>query len=331
MSQISNIRWAILGAGKIANKFAQDFSVIKNAELVAVASSDAIRAKEFAAKYTIPQCITYDELYKSDSIDAVYIATTHNFHYEQTLACLQHGKAVLCEKPITVNQKQFEALAKLAKEKNVFLMEAMWTYFLPAIIQAKQWIAGGRIGSIKALQADFGFSMEFNPEGRLYNINLAGGALLDLGIYPIAFTNFFMNRKPDSIMASGVIGKTNVDESTGIVLKYGNVVASLFTTMAAKTQLKAFVYGDKGYIEIPMFFKAPEASLYNEEMQLVETFKDSRATHGYNFETQEVTDCLLNGQTESSIMPLSTSQRLQQIMMEVRRQIGLKYPEDSTF
>lgn len=328
MTTNRTIRWAILGAGKIAHKFAQDFSVIKNAELVAVASADAARAKEFAGKYNIPECLGYDELYNSDSIDAVYIATTHNFHYEQTLACLQHGKAVLCEKPITVNQRQFEELAKVAREKKVFLMEAMWTYFLPAILKAKQWIAEGRIGSVKALQADFGFSMEFNPEGRLYNIKLAGGALLDLGIYPIAFANLFMNRNPDSIMASGIIGETNVDESTGIVLKYGNVVASLFTTMAAKTQLKAFVYGDKGYIEVPMFFKAPEASLYNEEMQLAETFKDSRSTHGYNFETQEVTDCLLKGLTESTVMPLSISQRLQEIMMEVRRQIGLKYPED---
>ncbi len=328
MGNNNKIRWAILGAGKIAHKFAQDFAVIKNAELIAVASSDAERAKEFAAKYNIPQCMSYDELYSSDSVEAVYIATTHNFHHEQTLACLQHGKAVLCEKPITVNQQQFEELAQVAREKKVFLMEAMWTYFLPAIIKAKQWIVDGRIGSIKALQADFGFSMEFNPEGRLYNIKLAGGALLDLGIYPIAFANFFMNQQPDSIMASGIIGPTHVDESTGIVLKYGNVVASLFTTMVAKTQVKAFVYGDKGYIEIPMFFKAPEASLYNEEMQLVQTFKDSRSTHGYNFETQEVTDCLLKGMTESSVMPLSASQRLQEIMMEVRRQVGLVYPED---
>lgn len=330
MSKDKKIRWAILGAGKIANKFAQDFKVIQNGELVAVASSDKERAIAFAAQYQVPFSYSYDELYDSKNVDAVYIATTHNFHYKQTLACLQHGKAVLCEKPITVNDAQFKKLADLAKEKKLFLMEAMWTYFLPAMQKAKAWITEGRIGNIKAIQADFGFKMEYNPSGRLYNIALAGGALLDLGIYPIAFAAFFMNRQPQSITASGVIGNTHVDESTAMVLKYDDgTVASLFTTMIAKTQVKGFVFGDNGYIEIPLFFKAAEVNLYDSEMKLVESFKDDRTTHGYHFETQEATDCILQGLTESSIMPLSASDQLQATMMEVRRQIGLKYPEDS--
>jgi predicted dehydrogenase len=154
------IRWGMIGAGHISNAFIKDFQLMKNAELVAVATSDHNRGKAFAEKHNIPIACTYQELYDSNKVDAVYISTTHNYHYEQSLACLKSGKAVLCEKPITVNITECNELIKVAKAQNVFLMEAMWTYFLPAINKARQWIDEGRIGKLKVIQADFGFAME---------------------------------------------------------------------------------------------------------------------------------------------------------------------------
>jgi predicted dehydrogenase len=259
-------------------------------------------------------------------VDAVYLATTHNFHYEQCLACLRSGKAVLCEKPITINDAQFKELAAVAKENGVFLMEALWTYFLPALQKAAEWLAQGKIGTLQRIQADFCFKMPFEPQGRLYNPELAGGALLDLGIYPIAFASYFTNRPPDAIIASGVLGRTGVDESTAIILKYDTVYATLFTSLLVQTLNKGFLFGDAGYIEMPDFWKASSAKLYTADHQLLETFEDQRTTIGYNFETQHVTDCLLQGEKESRIVPHAVSNHLQELMTEVRRQIGFTYP-----
>src|SRR3954453_10196176 len=293
---IGNVRWAILGAGKIAHSFAKDFLQVKNAELVAVASKDKSRAETFAREYNLPFVYDYEELYNSQEIDAVFIATTHNFHYEQCIECMRHGKHVLCEKPITLNDKQFKELAKLAKQENVFLMEAMWTYFLPPVLKAMQWVDEGRIGDLKVIEANFGFPMPKNLDGRMYNLDLAGGALLDLGVYPVALTTYFTNKKPDSIQASGVLAETGADEITGIILQYGAVTASLFCSMVNIMDNKAMLYGDKGYIEIPEFFKAGSAILYDDYHNLIEKFEDNRTTKGYNYETQEATDVILWGQ-----------------------------------
>jgi len=322
------VRWAILGAGKIAHSFAQDFTVVKNAELVAVASSDKSRAETFAKEYNLPLAYSYSELYDSNDVDAVYVATTHNFHYEQCIQCLKHGKNVLCEKPVTLNDKQFKELARLSQEKKVFLMEAMWTYFLPPVLKAKQWLQEGRIGNLKVVEAVFGFPMEKNFTGRMYNIELAGGALLDLGVYPVAFSQYFTNKKPDSITASGVLTATGVDERTGMILQFGDTTASLFCSMVNLMANKAMLYGEKGYIEIPEFFKAASVSLYDDHHNLLEKFEDERTTKGYNYEIQHANDAILQGKTESEIMPHSKSDEIQEIMTEVRRQIGLVYPSE---
>lgn len=322
----NKVRWAILGAGKMAHSFAKDFSVIKNAELVAVASSDKSRAETFAREYSFPLAFNYEELYNSKEIDAVYIATTHNFHYEQCRECINHNKNVLCEKPVTLNDQQFRKLSQLSYEKKVFFMEAMWTYFLPAVIKAREWLKDGRIGELKVVEASFGFPMEKNPEGRMYNINLAGGALLDLGVYPVAFSSYFTNKKADTIIALGVLTDTGVDERSGMLLKYGNVTASLYCSMVNLMTNNGKVYGGQGYIEIPHFFKATTALLFDNNHNLLEKFEDDRQTKGYNFEIQHATDAILGGKTESEIMPHSRSNEIQEIMTEVRRQIGVIYP-----
>lgn len=322
------IRWAILGAGKIAQSFTNDFFAVENAELVAIAASDKSRAEAFAKEHNFPLSYSYDGLYNSNEIDAVYIATTHNFHYEQCVQCMEHGKHVLCEKPITLNDMQFKKLASLSQEKKVFLMEAMWTYFLPAVLKAGQWLMEGKIGNLKVIEAGFGFPMEKNLTGRMYNIELAGGALLDLGVYPVAFSSYFINKKPDTITASGVLTNTGVDERTGIILQYGEVTATLFCSMVNIMANKAMLYGEKGYIEIPGFFKASAAILYDDHHNLLEKFEDDRTTKGYNYEIQHATDAILQGKTESDIMPHARSNEIQEIMTEVRRQIGLVYPNE---
>jgi predicted dehydrogenase len=322
----NNIRWAILGAGKIAHKFAQDFGATQRGTLVVVAARDAERAKDFAGKYGITHVYSYEQLYESSEVDAVYIATTHNFHYEQIRRCIESGKAVLCEKPITINDAELNELVRLATEKKVFLMEAMWMYFLPPFRQAKAWLDSGRIGALKAIQADFGFHMPFDPDGRLFNPHLAGGALLDIGVYNLAFATFFTQQKPDKLTASAVLGKTGVDETTGILLQYGDVTASLLLSIVTRLRNKALLFGETGYIEIADFWKAPSATLYNGEYEVVETFKDDRTTIGYNFEIQDATDAILAGRLESQVVPHATSLLLQELMTDVRRQIGLRYP-----
>ncbi len=326
MNKKNKIRWAILGAGRIAHSFLSDFPLMKNAELLAVAASDKKKAINFAKENNIPKAFDYDELYNSDEIDAVYIATTHNFHFEQALHCLQHDKSVLCEKPITVNDSEFKKLMSVSKEKNVFLMEAMWTYFLPAIIKAKQWMEEGKIGKLKVLQADFAVPMEKNPEGRIYNLKLAGGALLDLGVYPVALAYYFTNKVPAEITASGAMAETGVDERLGMIFEYGDITATLFTSIITSMSNTIRLYGEEGSIELPNFWKAGSARLFDKESNLLETFEDNRTSHGFIFEMQHANDMILDGKIESSVIPHSRSNDIQETMVEIRKQIGLKYP-----
>ena len=326
MNKKSKILWAILGAGKIANAFAKDFPFMQNADLVAVASSDQERARNFAKEYNIPKALSYDELYNSHEIDAVYIATTHNFHFEQALKCLQNGKAVLCEKPITVNDSEFKKLAAVSKEKNVFLMEAMWTYFLPAIKKAKQWLGEGRIGKLKVIQADFAVPMEKNYEGRVYNLKLAGGSLLDLGVYPVSLAYYFTDMVPVEITASGAMTQTGVDERLGMIFQYGDITANLFTAITTRMTNKLRLFGEEGYIEIHDFWRTRSAKLFDKDYNLTDTFDDDRTSHGFIFEMQHANDMILDGKIESPVIPHSRSNNIQETMMEVRKQIGLKYP-----
>ncbi len=301
---------------------------MQNAVLTAVASRDILRANAYAAKYNIPFAYTYDELYNSKEVDAIYISTTHNFHFEHCMQCILHGKAVLCEKPITLNVDEFEKLVKFSTEKQVFLMEGMWTYFLPAIQKAQQWLAAGRIGALKVIQADFSYPMEKKLEGRFYDPNLAGGALLDLGVYTVALATLFMNRKPKHISANAVFTETGVDATTSMVFQYGDVTAMLFTSIETRTTNRLRLFGEKGYIEFADFWRANSALLFDEEHLLVDVFEDGRTSHGFIYEMQHATDRILSNELESNVIPLHRSNEIQEILTDVRRQIGLKYPNE---
>ena len=205
-------RWGLIGPGRIAHRFAKALSAPGAGTLYAVASRDCERARHFAHTYHAPHYyVSYDELIANPKVDAIYIATPHNFHFEQAAACLKAGKPVLCEKPLTVTAAQTQALIELSHHHQVFLMEALWTRFLPVYQQVKSWLEQTRIGSILQVQANFGCQVERHESDRLLNPELAGGVLLDMGVYCLSMMQWIYDRKPIQVTAQCFFGPTGVD------------------------------------------------------------------------------------------------------------------------
>ena len=224
---MDKIRWGIIGPGKIAHKMAQDLLTLDDAELVAVGSRSLDRAKSFAAQYSIPYAFgEYADIARFDGIDVVYIATPHHGHAQHTTMCLRQGKGVLCEKPLAINSKQVDMMLREAQANQVFLMEAIWTRFLPQTAYILEQIANNRIGEVHSIKADFGFSANYDPTGRLFNPHMGGGALLDIGIYPV-FLTLLLFGKPDHILANAILGATGVDEEDGILLRFATDVSGV--------------------------------------------------------------------------------------------------------
>ncbi|MRH42669.1 gfo/Idh/MocA family oxidoreductase [Aquibacillus halophilus] len=327
--QTGRIRWGILGTGGIASQFAKDLKFAENAEGVAVGSRTQESATEFAETYSIPKAHgSYEELAQDPNVDAIYVATPHPFHKENALTCLRGGKAVLCEKSFTVNAKELEEVIEFARDKKLFLMEAMWTRFLPPIVKVREWIEGGKIGEVRLVKADFGFRAPWDPEWRLLNPELGGGALLDAGIYPVSFASMILGSKPDKIMSTANIGETGVDEEFSVLMSYpSGKVASLNGAVRLGLTNEAVIHGTEGYIRVPTFLHAKEASLHVAGAE-IETFYDDRESIGYAFEIEEVGRCLNGDLKESSIMPLDESLKIMKLMDEIRGQWGLKYPSE---
>lgn len=322
------INWGILGTGKIAQKFAQDLFVVSNAKLKAIGSRSFESASVFAKKFNIDNIhSSYEALAKDPSVDIIYVATPHNLHKENTILCLKEGKAVLCEKPIGVNEAELIEMAALAKEKNIFLMEALWSYFLPSINKAKEWVQEGLIGELQHIKADFGFKAPYDPSGRLFNPELAGGALLDVGIYPLAFALLFAKADVRDIQVNSVMSRTGVDLTDTYQITFKNsIIADLSCSLGHSFQNDGYIYGTKGYIKLPLFWKGNDATLHSYNKDEIQSFTDGRTTHGYNYEAQEATDLLLQGKLESEILPHKTSLQLLNIMDNIRALIPLKYP-----
>lgn len=320
------INWGIISTGKIANAFAHDFHYVPSGHLLAVASRSLDKAQAFAQTHQIPHAYgSYEALINDPNIQAIYIATPHHSHFELTLQCLNKGKAVLCEKPITVNSQQLQDLITTAKANDCFLMEAMWTYFLPPIVQVRKWIQEGRIGQVRAIKAEFGYKGKFDPKGRLFNPDLAGGALLDIGIYPISLATILFNQSVEHIYAVAQIGTTGVDEYNSILLTYPDGgIAELSSSLVNSFHCNAYIYGTEGHIHIPRFWQTKSAHLQNANERI--HFEDQREAKGFCFETEAVNQLLLAGKKESDIASHARSLEVMQIMDEVRRQIGLRYP-----
>lgn len=320
------IRWGIIGPGAIANAFAREVNNTKNGVLSAVYGRNENKVNEFCKTYNVENYYTnIDEFLNSEKIDAVYIATPHSYHMEYAKKCIKAKKHVLCEKPFSYNYETSKAALDMAKENNIFIMEALWTLFLPVINKAKTWIEEGRIGKIKLITANFGFISEEDINSRLYNPNLAGGALLDVGIYPILFSNYIMDNIPSEINATAKFTRTNVDETDVINLKYEEgALASLTCSICSDTDNTAVIYGEKGKIVIPTFWMAKEAFLHIEDK--VEKYIDEYKESGYKYEIEEANNCIINKELESNIASHKVTLELVKIMDEIRGKIGLRYP-----
>ena len=325
MSKI--IKWGILGSGRIAHEFAEGLKVLPDAKLEAVASKTEGKAESLGKMFGVKNIYNnYEELVKFPSVNVIYIATTHNFHYENALFCLNHGRPVLCEKPFTLNGIQAEELIKTARNNKLFLMEAMWTRFLPCIVKLNELLDKGILGEIQHFKADFGIKRELDPKGRLFNPDLGGGALLDLGVYPISFARMIYKQSPSRIKSSAYIGETGVDEKSCYLFEYENgQTAMLSSSNRLIMPHNASIFGTKGYLEIPNFYQ-PSKMILKLEGKEKKTIEIPFKSTGYNYEAREVMSCLNAGKIESEIMPLDETLEIMKTMDILRSQWYFKYP-----
>ncbi len=323
---MKTIKWGIIGCGNIANNFAQSLSTLDDGELMAAGSKTPGKAEALAKKFNVEKCYAnYEDLLLDQEVDVVYVATTHNFHYENVLQCLNHGKHVLCEKVFTMNSKQANHLRNVARSKNLFLMEAMWTRFLPATMEINKIVSEGNIGDIKFLEVEFSFK-KTDLNGRFYNIDLAGGSLLDQGIYTISYASMIFQKQPNSIKTNACMAPTGVDERGSHIFEYEDGRAAFITnSIAYYRRVNALIAGTKGHIEVPDFFKADKffVKVGDKEIEYKIPFEST----GKGYEAQEVMDCIRAGKIQSDIMPIDETVEILETMDAIRNQWGLKYPD----
>jgi predicted dehydrogenase len=323
------INWGIIGAGWIAEKFAQGVSVVNDAKIKAVASRDLERARKFAREHGIDVAYgSYEELARDPNVDVVYVATPHPFHCENTLMCLDLGKPVLCEKPLAMNEMEVHRMIDKAKESDLFLMEAIWTRFLPSIAKAEEIVASGELGEVRHIKSDFGIMRDFDPNHRVFNKALGGGSLLDIGIYPL-FLTLLLWGEPDSISAVADIGSTTVDESLALTLKYSDGrIAVLFSSFRVDSTVETHICGTKGRLKLNRWWFCPSTLELSKGDGAPLVIDPHAVGNGYNYEAEEVGRCLRAGARESSMLPLAFSVRLMRLMDGIRKQIGLAYDAD---
>ncbi len=308
---IMKTRFGIIGLGRIAKSFANAVALTDNSEIVAGASRSLENAQQFCSEFNIKNAYgSYEELVQSDEVDAVYISTIHTTHFEVAKLCLNHGKAVICEKPFVLSTEQCLELANLAKEKNLLIMEAMWTRFLPTVNKAHEWISAGKIGDIKAIDVAFGFAAIPTPDenNRIFSKKLAGGAMYDLGVYTIEFALDFAKSELKDICVLSHFGETDVDEVNVMSLKFKNeVLASLKTSVTSSFLPDAYVFGTTGFIHFEKFFGGNKCTLYDKSYKSVEIFEtDNIETfEGFKFEVEHFSQLFLDGKKESPRMPIT--------------------------
>lgn len=320
---MKNIRWGIAGAGGIANKFAKAIKNVEGAELVAVAYRTEGKGKAFAEKYGIENVFTsYEDMAFSDKVDAVYVATAHPFHKSCSEIFLNSKKHVLCEKPLCVNSDEAKELSDCAKKNGMFLMEAMWTKFLPATKKAVELANTGAIGEVMEVTADFCYRTEKADEPNLFNVNMAGGSLLDVGVYGLHFASLFFGENPSDIKSVAKI-EDGVDTVMEVLLKYENgAVAKISSATRLSKPADGFVYGSKGRIYMPCFYGANELYIGSEKIEA------PALGDGFEEEIAEATRCIREGKTESEIHSLSSSIKILEQMDEIRKQCKIIYPSD---
>jgi predicted dehydrogenase len=331
LGEVKKIRWGILGAGRIAGKFASDLSLLPDAELTAISARNRAKLESFSKQFTVRHAFpTHEELAKCADVDVIYVATPHGLHYEHVMLCLHHNKAVLCEKAFALNLTQARAMVDLARKKRLFLMEAFWTKFLPQYEKVMETIRGGAVGDVKLIQADFGFRAPEPRAQRLFDPRLGGGSLLDIGIYPVFLTQSILG-KPTHVHAFITPFESGVDEQCVITMKFaGGALAVLSSTFAADTPVEAMIAGTEGRIVMRNRFHnavgTVELTLGKNEPRSLEVHREDG--FGYQFEARHVNECLRRELAESPVMTHADTLMLMETLDRIRKACGIRYEVD---
>ena len=328
MNSLTKIKWGIIGCGKIAHKFVSDLALIDDAVLTAVASRSYEKADEFAQKHKAKKAYgSYDELFLDPEVDIVYIATPHHLHAELSIKAMESNKHVLCEKPLSINHKEAKSIIETSRRTKRFFMEALWTRFNPSFVEVKKRIDDGDIGEIKYINADFAFRSDFSIDDRTLNINLGGGAILDIGIYPV-FLCYSLLGIPKEILAKSIFHKTaSSDVQTSMIFHYDEAQAILYSSFESQSDMVARISGTKG--QIYLNDRWHHANGYT----LIKNGKEQEIENpvlglGYSHEILESHDCLRKNSIESPKWSHQNSLDLISILDDVRKQVGLKYPQE---
>jgi predicted dehydrogenase len=323
-------RWGVIGTGGIAGSFVTDLGLLPDTEVVAVGSRSQDSADAFGDEFDIARRHpSYQNLVDDPDVDVVYVSTPHPWHFPAAMLAIQAGKAVLCEKPFTLNAREGEELIAAARRHGVFLMEAMWTRFLPNMVRIRELLAGDTLGDIRTVQADHGQWFRHDPGHRLLNPDLGGGALLDLGIYPVSFASMVL-ASPSAVTAISTPASTGVDAQTSMLLAYeGGAHAVLTTTLEARSPNRATIVGTLARIEIDAVWYRPTTfTVAALDGTVIERYDEAHEGGGLRHQAAEVARCLADGRLESAVMPLDETLSVMRTLDEVRRQIGLVYPSE---
>jgi len=318
-------RWGIIGLGKIASKFAQDLALVNNAELKAVASRDILKAEKFKSTHQFELAFgSYAELLDCSEVDIIYIATPHNSHFEWSLAAMKKGKHVLCEKPLAVQGQEVKTLIETSKQQKVFLMEGLWSRFNPCIQSVLERIKNQAIGKVNYINADFCFAAALDKNSRLTDPNRAGGALLDIGIYPV-FLAYIIFGMPKEIKATSRMTEAGVDMQTAMLFSYENGIANLMCSLMSKSEMKARIYGAEGSITINDRWHEANSFIVNKE-GVEEVCEYELKGNGFVPEIEATHVAISNSDIESKLWSHQNSLDLISLLDKVRDQVGLRYP-----
>lgn len=319
------VRWGVVGPGRIAAKVVADVEHVPGAEVVAVASRSVERARTFAQEHGIARAHgSYRDLVEDDGVDVLYVATPHPQHRAVALAAVRAGRPLLVEKAFTVTPAATREIVDEARSRGVFVMEAMWTRFQPAIVRLRGLLADGAIGEVLSVQADLGAQHSTDPADRFYNPDTGGGALFDVGVYPISFAQMVLGT-PDTVVAHGSLAATGVDVEEAVLLGWADGrSATLLASLRCATPGVARVVGTGGWIDVPPRFHHPHSVVLHRNGHEPETIAAPPRGAGYSHEIEEVTQCVADGRTESAVMPLDDTVAVQDVMAAVAAQIGLE-------
>ena len=327
MKKIYNI--GIIGAGHIAGKMARTLAQVKETNVLAVGSRTLEKAQSFAQEFGVERAYgSYEEVFQDQDVDLVYIATPHPLHPEQAKLMMRHGKHVLCEKPMTVNDREAEEMIACARENGVFLMEAMWSRFMPANVKAKELIDGGAIGTVRHLCGNFSYPGRYDESDRVYALEMAGGALLDLGVYPLMEITFFLGWQPEKVTGYAVKAPNGTDmRFCGQMLYPSGATAQFFCGMDAGADQRMMVYGSEGYLEIEDFWHATKLILHKWGGEDT-VYQFPAENEGHHYEFDHAARCIRQGRKESPSVSWEESLAVSRISTELRKETGILYPMD---